>query len=150
MSSKFITTVQQDASTEDYYIEIPDHILNTLKWKEGDEICWSISQGKIILTKITNSSSIKEEPTMSDYDWYTVKEEAIKDYLESESEGKEYKDFDEKYDQYIQNLNQDTYGEEDALKNYFYSPEAQGSWNQSIELKKDRVVPTPRNFPHFP
>ena len=112
MSSKFITEIKQDASTEDYYIEIPDHILKTLKWKEGDEICWSISQGKIILTKITNSSSIKEEPSNT-YDWYTVKEEEINNYLESESEGKEYKDFDQQYESYL----------------YSFSPEAQGHWN---------------------
>ena len=102
MSSKFITEIKQDASTEDYYIEIPDHILNTLKWKEGDEICWSISQGKIILTKVKNSSSTKEEPTMSDYDWYTTKEEEINEYLNSESEGKEFKEYDEAYDDYIE------------------------------------------------
>ena len=141
MSSKFITTVQQYADTEDYYIEIPDHILNTLKWKEGDEICWSVKEGKIILTKIKDSTESREEPTMSDYDWYTVKEEEINNYLESESEGK---DFDEKYDQYIEDTAKETFGQ------YYHSPEAQGSWNQSIELKKDRVVPPPRNFPHFP
>ena len=123
MSSKFITEVKQDASTEDYYIEIPDHILNTLKWKEGDEICWSISQGKIILTKVKNSSSTKEEPTMSDYDWYTVKKEEIDEYLNSESEGKEYKDYDEKYDQYIEDTAKETFGE------YYHSPEAQGGWS---------------------
>ena len=134
MSSKFITTIQQYADTEDYYIEIPDHILNTLKWKEGDEICWSISQGKIILTKVKNSSSTKEEPEMSDYDWYTVKEDAIKEYLESESEGKEYKDFDQQYEAYL----------------YSFSPEAEGSWDQGVKLSKERVVSPPRNFPHFP
>ena len=31
-------------------------------------------------------------------------------YYNSESEGKEYKDFDEKYDQYIQATNEETYG----------------------------------------
>ena len=98
MSSKFITEVQQYADTEDYYIEIPNHILKTLNWQEGDELCWSISQGKIILTKIKDTSSTKEEPTIADYDYYT-----------SESEGKEYKDFDERYDQFI-------------------NPEATGSW----------------------
>ena len=134
MSSKFITTIQQYADTEDYYIEIPDHILNTLKWKEGDEICWSISQGKIILTKVKNSSSTKEEPTLSDYDWYTVKEDAIKEYLESESEGKEYKDFDQQYEAYL----------------YSFSPEAEGSWDQGVKLSKERVVSPPRNFPYFP
>ncbi len=123
MSSKFITEIKQDASTEDYYIEIPDHILNTLKWKEGDEICWSISQGKIILTKVKNSSSTKEEPTMSDYDWYTVKKEEIDEYLNSESEGKEFKDYDEKYDQYIEDTAKETFGE------YYHSPEAQGGWS---------------------
>ena len=132
MSSKFITTVQQYADTEDYYIEIPDHILNTLKWKEGDEICWSVKEGKIILTKITNSSSIKEEPSNT-YDWYTVKEEAIKDYLNSESEGKEYKDFDQQYEAYL----------------YTFSPEAEGSWDQGVKLTKERVVPPSSNFPHF-
>ena len=74
MSSKFITEIKQDASTEDYYIEIPDHILNTLKWEEGDEICWSIKEGKIILTKIKDGSSTEEE----------------------------YRDFDECYDENIQ------------------------------------------------
>ena len=134
MSSKFITTIQQYADTEDYYIEIPDHILNTLKWQEGDEICWSISQGKIILTKVKNSSSTKEEPTISDYDWYTVKEDAIKEYLESESEGKEYKDFDQQYEAYL----------------YSFAPEAEGSWDQGVKLTKERVVSPPRNFPYFP
>ena len=131
MSSKFITKIQQYADTEDYYIKIPDHILNTLKWKEGDEICWSISQGKIILTKVKDTTKSKEQHQQT-YDWYTVKEEEINHYLNSESEGKEYKDFDQIYDSYIQATNQETYGD------------------QSIELKKDRDVPSPRNFPHFP
>ena len=111
MSSKFITTVQQDAHTEDCYIEIPNHILKTLKWKEGDELAWSISQGKIILTKVKDAGSTKEEPTMSDYDYYA-----------SESEGKEYKDFDQKYDNYIEETAKETFGQ------YYHSPEAQGGW----------------------
>ena len=123
MSSKFITEVQQYADTEDYYIEIPNHILKTLNWQEGDELCWSISQGKIILTKVKNSSSTKEEPTMSDYDWYTVKKEEIDEYLNSESEGKEYKDYDEKYEAYIEDTAKETFGE------YYHSPEAQGGWS---------------------
>ena len=123
MSSKFITEVKQYADTEDYYIEIPNHILKTLNWEEGDELCWSISQGKIILTKIKDSSSTTEEPTMSDYDWYTVKKEEIDEYLNSESEGKEFKDFDQKYDQYIEDTAKETFGE------YYHSPEAQGGWS---------------------
>ena len=123
MSSKFITEIKQDASTEDYYIEIPDHILNTLKWKKGDTICWSIKEGKIILTRLNDTTQSTEEPTMSDYDWYTVKKEEIEEYLNSESEGKEYKDYDEKYDQYIEDTAKETFGE------YYHSPEAQGGWS---------------------
>ena len=123
MSSKFITEIKQDASTEDYYIEIPDHILNTLKWKKGDTICWSIKDGKIILTRLNDTTQSTEEPTMSDYDWYTVKKEEIEEYLNSESEGKEYKDYDEKYDQYIEDTAKETFGE------YYHSPEAQGGWS---------------------
>ena len=108
MSSKFITTVQQYADTEDCYIEIPKHILKTLNWQEGDELAWSISQGKIILTKVKDAGSTKKEPTMSDYDYYS-----------SESEGK---DFDEKYDNYIEETAKETFGQ------YYHSPEAQGSW----------------------
>ena len=123
MSSKFITEVKQDATTEDYYIEIPDHILNTLKWKKGDTICWSIKDGKIILTRLNDTTQSTEEPTMSDYDWYTVKKQEIDEYLNSESEGKEFKDYDEKYNQYIEDTAKETFGE------YYHSPEAQGGWS---------------------
>ena len=67
-----------------------------------------------------------------DKDWYKIKGDAIKEYLESESEGKEYKDFDEKYDNYIQATNEDTYGD------------------QGSEQQEDRTVSPPSNFPHFP
>ena len=99
MSNKFTTTVQQYADTEDLFIEIPPYILKHLDWEENDELAWSIKQNQIILTKVKDSSSTKEEPTMSDYDWYTVKKEAIEEYYESESEGKE---FDDIYDDYIE------------------------------------------------
>ena len=103
----YTTTVNTDG--EDYIITIPEEILNYLNWKEGDTLNWQISDSKqIIITKIKDTESIKEEPTMSDYDWY-----------ESESEGK---DFDEKYDQYIEDTAKETFGQ------YYHSPEAQGSW----------------------
>ena len=105
MSNKFITTVQQYGDTEDFFIEIPDEICKELGWKEGDIIDWKTDDKGIILT---NTSSTKEEPTMSDYDWY-----------ESESEGK---DFDQKYDNYIENTAKETFGQ------YYHSPEAQGGW----------------------
>lgn len=99
MSSKFTTKVQQYADTEDFYVEIPDHILKTLNWQEGDELAWSVKEGKIIITKISNASSTKEEPTVSDYDFY-----------------------DERYDEYIEETAKETFGQ------YYHSPEAQGSW----------------------
>ena len=130
----FQTRVQQYNDTQDLYIEIPHYILQNLTWEEGDELAWSIKGDQIILTKVNDTTQSKEEPTMSDYDWYTVKEEAIKEYLNSESEGKEYKDFDEQYEAFL----------------YEHSPEAQGSWNKGNEQSKDRTVPPPTNFPYFP
>ena len=105
MSNNFTTEIKQYADTEDYYIEIPNHILKTLNWQEGDELAWSVSQGKIILTKITDTGSTKEEPTETYYD--------------SQSEGK---DFDQVYDNYIEETAKETFGQ------YYHSPEAQGGW----------------------
>ena len=105
--NKFTTTVQQYNDTQDLFIEIPHYILQNLDWEEGDELAWSIKANQIILTKVKDSGSTKEEPTIADYDWYTVKEEEINNYLESESEGKE---FDEIYDDYIEATNEETYG----------------------------------------
>ena len=99
MSSNFTTTVQQYADTEDLFIEIPPYILKHLDWEENDELAWSVKQNQIILTKVTNTGGTKEEPTLSDYDWYTVKEQELQDYYNSESEGK---DFDTIYDDYIE------------------------------------------------
>ena len=99
MSSKFTTTVQQYDDTQDLFIEIPHYILQNLNWEEGDELAWSVKEGKIILTKVKDSSSIKEEHRET--------------YYNSESEGKEYKDFDEQYEAYL----------------YESSPEAKGSWS---------------------
>ena len=94
-ASKFTTTVQQYNDTQDLYIEIPHYILQNLDWKEGDELAWSIKSNQIILTKVKDTAEPKEEHGET--------------YYNSESEGKEYKDFDEKYDQFI-------------------NPEATGSW----------------------
>lgn len=148
---KFTTKVQQYDDTQDLFIEIPHYILQNLSWEEGDELAWSIKGNQIILTKVKDTGSTKEkhryadldaidnalekrEPTLSDYDWYTVKEEAIKEYLESESEGKEYKDYDEQYESYL----------------YSFSPEAQGSWDQGSKQQKTWFVPASTNISYFP
>ena len=84
----FQTKVQQYNDTQDLFIEIPHYILQNLDWEEGDELAWSIKTNQIILTKVKDTTEPKEEPTMSDYDYY-----------ESQSEGKE---FDDIYDDYIE------------------------------------------------
>ena len=88
MSNNHIVSVQQYADTEDCFIEIPQEICQELNWQEGDEIDWKINDNSIIITKVKDSTESKEEPTMSDYDYY-----------ESQSEGK---DFDTLYDDYIE------------------------------------------------
>ena len=88
MSNNHIVSVQQYADTEDCFIEIPQEICQELNWQEGDEIDWKINDNSIIITKVKDSTESKEEPTMSDYDYY-----------ESQSEGKE---FDDIYDDYIE------------------------------------------------
>ena len=88
MSNNHIVSVQQYADTEDCFIEIPQEICQELNWQEGDEIDWKINDKSIIITKVKDSTESKEEPTMSDYDYY-----------ESQSEGKE---FDDIYDDYIE------------------------------------------------
>ena len=99
----FQTKVQQYADTQDLYIEIPHYILQNLDWEEGDELAWSIKANQIILTKVNNTGSTKEEPTMSDYDYY-----------ESQSEGKE---FDDIYDDYIEASIEET----SSLEGYEFS-----------------------------
>tara|TARA_Y100000022_G_scaffold142461_1_gene124294 strand:+ start:521 stop:889 length:369 start_codon:yes stop_codon:yes gene_type:complete len=115
--TSFTTTVQQYADTQDLFIEIPHYILQNLDWEEGDELAWSIKQNQIILTKVKNSSSTREEPTMSDYDWYATKKEEISEYLNSESEGKEFKEYDEVYDDYIEASIEET----SSLEGYEFS-----------------------------
>lgn len=81
-SNKYIVPVQQYGDTEDYFIEIPQEICQELHWQEGDTLDWQIEDQSIIISKIKN-------------DWYSVKAEYVEDYLNSESEGK---DFDTYYD----------------------------------------------------
>ena len=116
----FTTTVETDAQ-EDYYITIPDEILNDLKWKEGDTLNWEITDSKeIIITKIKDA----EESGGEDEESIVITEGTEKDWEDfwynSESEGKDY---DERYDQYIQETAKETFGQA------YHSPEAQGSWD---------------------
>ena len=115
----FTTTVQQYNDTQDLFIEIPHYILQNLDWQEGDELAWSIKGNQIILTKIKNAT-MSEEQSLNPHD---IIRKEVQEYLSSESEGKEYKDYDEKYDEYIAETAKETFGQA------YHSPEAQGNWD---------------------
>ncbi len=88
IDTKYITTVQQYEDTEDYFVEIPDEICQELGWQEGDTIDWKTDDKGIILHKIQDASSIKEEPIKVN-DWYKIKREEINHYLYNEETNKE-------------------------------------------------------------
>ena len=115
----YTTTVTTDAQ-ENYIITIPDQILNYLEWKEGDTLNWQISDSKqIIITKIKNAEESGREDQESNISEAT--QEDWEDFwYNSESEGKDY---DERYDQYIQETAKETFGQA------YHSPEQQGSWS---------------------
>ena len=60
--------IEQYANTEDYYIQIPEDILNTLQWQEGDELIWEV--------KGDNSISVRKERSVSQY-----KKDIIQEYI---------------------------------------------------------------------
>ena len=60
--------IEQYADTEDYYIQIPEDILNTLQWQEGDNLVWEV-QGD-------NSISVRKERSVSQY-----KKDIIQEYI---------------------------------------------------------------------
>ena len=115
----YITTVTTDAQ-DNYIVTIPDQILNYLEWKEGDTLNWQISDSKqIIITKIKNAEESGGEDQESNISEAT--QEDWEDFwYNSESEGKDY---DERYDQYIQETAKETFGQA------YHSPEQQGSWS---------------------
>ena len=104
-SNKFTTTIQECDDTQDIFIEIPPYFIEKLGWEEGTEIEWQIDQESITISKVHNTNSTQEESSKIN-NWYTIKEEYIQDYLNSESEGREY------YDDYIQATNEETFGAE--------------------------------------
>ena len=61
-------TIEQDATTEDLYIQIPHHIRQELNWQEGDTLIWEIQSD--------NTINVRKECSVSEY-----KAWIIKDYL---------------------------------------------------------------------
>ena len=60
--------IEQYANTEDYYIQIPEDILNTLQWQEGDNLVWEV--------KGDNSIIVRKERSVSQY-----KKDIIQEYI---------------------------------------------------------------------
>ena len=92
-SNSFTVTTQQHDNEEDLFIEFPQEILEELGWEEGDILNWDIqNDNQIIITKVKDTIQPKEEPTIADYDWYTVKEEAIKEHIQDNQSDEQSKD----------------------------------------------------------
>ena len=60
--------IEQYADTEDYYIQIPEDILNMLQWQEGDNLVWEVQSD--------NSISVRKERSVSQY-----KKDIIQEYI---------------------------------------------------------------------
>jgi antitoxin component of MazEF toxin-antitoxin module len=75
-------TILQDDITQDLFIEIPQEILKQLNWGEGTIIDWQIKNESIIISKIQNTIQSQEESIQTNYDWYTIKETYIQDYIQ--------------------------------------------------------------------
>ena len=59
MSSK-IYTIQVREENDDLVIDFPEEIMETTRWKDGDDLEWIIHDTYVILRKATNeNSSIK-------------------------------------------------------------------------------------------
>jgi len=95
---ELITIIGTD-DTEDLYIQIPPYFLEQLGWNEGTEIDWQIDNQTIKLSKVEDTT----EPDQRSKIPYDIKAEEINNYLESESEGK---DFDQIYDEYVNQTNE--------------------------------------------
>ena len=92
----------------------------TIDWDEEDEAVFKDFTAEDFINLIRNyAEEAKRVAEESDDN----QREEVTYYLNSESEGKEYKDYDEKYDQYIQETARETFGQA------YHSPEAQGSWD---------------------
>ena len=71
-SNKWITTIQQCDDSEDQFIELPEELCKELNWKEGTEIVWEIQDDAIIISEYKDT-----------HYWYKAKEEAIRQYTQS-------------------------------------------------------------------
>ena len=92
----------------------------TIDWDEEDEAVFKDFTAEDFINLIRNYAEEAKRVAQNPDD---IIREEVQEYLSSESEGKEYKDYDEKYDQYITETAKETFGQA------YHSPEAQGSWD---------------------
>ena len=97
----------------------------TIDWDKEDEAVFKDFTAEDFINLIRNYA---EEAKRVAQDPDDIIREEVQEYLNSESEGKEYQDYDEKYDQYIQATAKETFGQA------YHSPEGQGSWDQGHQL----------------
>ena len=89
----------------------------TIDWDKEDEAVFKDFTAEDFINLIRNYA---EEAHRVAQDPDDIIREEVQEYLNSESEGKDY---DERYDQYIQETAKETFGQA------YHSPEAQGSWD---------------------
>jgi bifunctional DNA-binding transcriptional regulator/antitoxin component of YhaV-PrlF toxin-antitoxin module len=124
-SNKFTVEVQQYEDSEDLFVEFPEELMQELGWKEDDIINWDIQDNNtIIISRVEDSSSTEEEHQQT-HDWYSVKEDAIKEYI---------------IDQSAEEVKQDIINAEKFLQ----------TRDQDSEQSQDGDVSPPDIFPHFP
>jgi len=54
-SEKIFSEIEVDPVTGDYYVTIPEIILNEMQWYEGSKIRWLVDGDEIILTEEKDS-----------------------------------------------------------------------------------------------
>ena len=97
----------------------------TIDWDKEDEAVFKDFTAEDFINLIRNYA---EEAKRVAQDPDDIIREEVQEYLNSESEGKEYQDYDEKYDHYITETAKETFGQA------YHSPEGQGSWDHSNQL----------------
>jgi len=89
----------------------------TIDWDKEDEAVFKDFTAEDFINLIRNYAEQAKRVAQDPDD---IIREEVQEYLNSESEGKDY---DERYDQYIQETAKETFGQA------YHSPEAQGSWD---------------------
>ena len=51
--NRFIVEVQEDVSTGDLFVPIPEQILNDMGWYEGTELSMVVEGGEIIIREVS-------------------------------------------------------------------------------------------------